>query len=209
MASGPEAPLSVSVDGDPPSHVVLDPARPTWLAIPARGPDGAEVTLSPTGTAVLDGVVVRARPEIARALVAGLAVGLIAFALLRSRPRDEAAGLALFTMGATVFGCVPGWIALAWPGGATVARTLPPIGIAIFGLAFAWARTRQRAAIVRLALLIAAGLFGAWVRAYFLPAAGSWDVDFWRTAILNGSAHGCAATYGGRDDVPPATSSRS
>jgi hypothetical protein len=203
VASSPEAPLSVSVDGDPPSHVVLDPARRTWLAIPPRGPDGADVSLSPTGTAVLDGVVVRARPEIARALVAGLALGLIAFALLRARPPEEAVGLALFTMGATVLGCVPGWIALAWPGYATVARTVVPFAIALLGLALAWARTRERAVIARLALLVAAGLFGCWVRAYFLPAAGSWDVDFWRTAILNGSAHGYTATYGGRDDVPP------
>jgi len=203
VAAPPEAPLSVSVDGDLPSRVVLDPARRTWLAIPARGPDGAEVTLSPTGTAVLDGVVVRSHPEVARAVVAGLAVALIAFALLRARPRDEAIGLALFTMGACVFCCVPGWIVLAWPGAATLARTVLPVAIAIIGLALAWARTRERAAIVRLALLVVAGLFGCWVRAYFLPAAGSWDVDFWRTAILNGSAHGYAATYGGRDDVPP------
>jgi hypothetical protein len=56
--------------------------------------------------------------------------------------------------------------------------------------------------VARLALLITAGLLGCWVRAYFLPSAGSWDVDFWRTAILNGSAHGYTRTYGGPDDVP-------
>jgi len=86
VAAPADAALDVSVDGDPPTRVVLDPARLTWLALPARGPDGAEVTLTPTGTAVLDGIVVRTRPETARAVVAGLAVALVGFALLRARP---------------------------------------------------------------------------------------------------------------------------
>jgi len=201
-AAAPDAPLAVSIDGDPPSRVALDPMRRTWLALPARGADGADVTLSPTGMAVLDGIVLRTRPEMARAVVAGLAVALIAFALLRARPRDEALGLALFAMGGTVLCCVPGWVALSWPGGATLARTLLPSAIALGGLSLALARTRQRAAVARLAVLVTAGLFGCWIRAYFLPSAGSWDVDFWRTAILNGSAHGYARTYGDADDVP-------
>ena len=81
-------------------------------------------------------------------------------------------------------------------------RVLLPAAIALGGLAAALVRTRARSSVARLALLIAAGLFGCWVRAYFLPSAGSWDVDFWRTAILNGSAHGYTQTYGGPDDVP-------
>jgi hypothetical protein len=202
VASPSDVRLAVSVDGDPPSRVVLDPSQTTWLVLPARGTDGADITLTPDGTAVLDGIVVRARPEAARAIVAGLAVALIALALLRTRPRDEAIGLALFGMGVTALGCVPGWVALAWPGPASVARTVGPAAIALGGLALALARTRQRAAITRLAMLVFAGLFGCWIRAYFLPAAGSWDVDFWRTAILNGSAHGYARTYGDPDDVP-------
>jgi len=202
VAAPADAALDVSVDGDPPTRVVLDPARLTWLALPARGPDGAEVTLTPTGTAVLDGIVVRTRPETARAVVAGLAVALVGFALLRARPRREAIGLALLAMGLTALGCVPGWIALAWPGVSTLARVLLPAGIAIGGLVLALGGTRDRSSVARLALLVVAGLFGCWVRAYFLPSAGSWDVDFWRTAILNGSAHGYTRTYGGPDDVP-------
>jgi len=203
VAAPADAPLAVAIDGDPPTHVVLDPAHLTWLALPARGVDGAEVSLSPTGMAVLDGIVVRTRPEAARAVVAGLAVALIGLALLRTRPRKEAIGLALFAMGLTVLGGLPGWIALAWPGGSTLVRILLPAGIAAGGLVLALRGTQDRASVARLALLVVAGLFGCWVRAYFLPAAGSWDVDFWRTAILNGSAHGYTRTYGGPDDVPP------
>jgi hypothetical protein len=202
VAAPADAPLAVAIDGDPPTPVALDPARLTWLVLPARGTDGAEVTLSPTGLAVLDGIVVRTRPEVARALASGLAAGLIAFALLRRRPAKEAFGLALFAMGLIALGGVPGWIALAWPGAATLARTLLPAGIAAGGLVFALLRARERAGVARLAFLVVAGIFGAWVRAYFLPSAGSWDVDFWRTAILNGSAHGYTSTYGGPDDVP-------
>ena len=197
-----DAPLAVSIDGDPATPVVLDPSRLTWLAIPARGADGADVTLSPTGMAVLDGIVVRTRPETARALVTGVAVGLIGFALLRTRPRKEAIGLALFALGLAALACLPAWIALAWPGTDTLARTLLPAAIALGGLALALRGVRDGSAVARIAFLVAAGLFGCWVRAYFLPSAGSWDVDFWRTAILNGSAHGYTRTYGGPDDVP-------
>ncbi|HEY8147624.1 MAG TPA: hypothetical protein VIK51_01740, partial [Vicinamibacteria bacterium] len=55
-AAAPDSPLAVSIDGDLPSRVSLDPTRREWLALPARGPDGADVTLSPTGLAILDGI---------------------------------------------------------------------------------------------------------------------------------------------------------
>ena len=69
-----------------------------------------------------------------RTVAAGLAVALIGFALLRARSRKEAIGLALLAMGLTALGCVPGWIALAWPGVSTLVRVLLPAGIAIGGL---------------------------------------------------------------------------
>src|SRR4029077_11560004 len=89
-------PLTVSVDGDPPSPVVLSPGTRVWLALPARERDGADVTLRPEGTAVVDGIAVASSPETGRAVVAGVAVALLALMLLRTRPAPEAIGLGLF-----------------------------------------------------------------------------------------------------------------
>ena len=63
-------------------------------------------------------------------------------------------------------------------------------------------RQGPRRFAARTALLIAAGALGCWVRASLLPSAGSWDVDYWRTAMLEASRHGIARAYGGPDDVP-------
>jgi hypothetical protein len=200
--SAPDAPLGIAVDGDPPSRVALVPGRRAWLAVPPRPVDGADVTLLPAGSAVVDGIVVAARPELARAAAAGLAVALLGLMLLRTRATAEAAGLGLFAAALVAIGAVPGWIALAWPGAPTVARLAVPFLVGAGGLALAFARTRERRDVGRIALLIAAGVFGCWVRAYLLPSAGSWDVDYWRTAMLQARAEGIARAYGGAEDIP-------
>ena len=171
---------------------------------PRAGADGADVTLSPTGTAVLDGIVVHTRPEMARAVVAGIAVALIAFLLLRARARDEARRSRALHRGSDRAGLParmdrrsPGRAERRWPASCSPPPSRPVGSLVAPRCARASARPSPGSPSS-----IAAGLFGCWVRAYFLPSAGSWDVDFWRTAILNGSAHGYAHTYGGPDDVP-------
>ncbi|HUG53917.1 MAG TPA: hypothetical protein VMR21_09955, partial [Vicinamibacteria bacterium] len=194
--------LGVSVDGAPPSQLAPVPGARSWLALPARGQDGAEVSLRPAGTVVLDGLVIAARPEWGRAVAAGLAVGLATLALLRYRPTREAMALGAFMAGTIALGSVPAWVLLAWPGATTAARLAAGLLVAGGGL---WAAlgARRGGTATRLAFLIAAGLFGAWVRALLLPSAGSWDVDYWRTAMLQATAHGFSHAYGGPDDVPP------
>jgi hypothetical protein len=199
----PDAPLAIGVDGDPPSRVALVPGRRAWMAIPAREVDGAEVTLTPTGPAVVNGIVVAAGPEVARAGAAGVAVALVGWMLLRTRATAEAAGLGLFTAALVAVGSLPGWIALAWPGAATVARVAAPGLIGVGGLALAFSRGAGRRNVARLSMLIAAAVFGCWVRAYLLPSAGSWDVDYWRTAMLQARAEGIGRAYGGAEDIPP------
>lgn len=201
-ATPADAPLGISVDGDPPSRVALLPDRRVWLALPARAQDGVEVRLSPSGLVVVDGIVVDARPEKGRALAAGLAVALMSLMLLRTLRAAEAAGLGLFAAGVVALGCLPGWIVLSWPGTATTARIAVPALVAAGGLAVALVRTRASRKVARLSLLIAAGLLGCWVRALLLPSAGSWDVDYWRTAMLQASAQGLGGAYGGPGDVP-------
>jgi hypothetical protein len=201
-ATLPDAPLAVSVDGDPPSHVALAPDRRTWLAVPPRTRDGADVALRPEETVAVDGIVIVPRPETGRAVAAGLTAALLTLMLLRTRASAEGAGLGLFAAGAIAIGCVPGWVLLAWPGGGTLARLAVPAIVGVAGLAVALRGHRDRRGVGRLAALIAAGLLGCWIRAFFLPSAGSWDVDYWRAAMLQAQAHGIGGTYGGPDDVP-------
>ncbi len=198
-----DRPVAVSVDGDPPSRVALSPGSRVWLALPTRERDGADVVLRPEGRAAVDGLVVAVGPETGRAVVAGVTIALVALLLLRTRPMAEALGLALFAAGGVGLGCIPGWILLGWPGGGTVWRLAVPLLAATAGLALALGRAgHRRSSVARLALLMAAGLFGCGVRAFFLPSAGSWDVDYWRTAMLEATAHGLGHAYGGPADVP-------
>ncbi|HEV7501085.1 MAG TPA: hypothetical protein VGQ33_13825, partial [Vicinamibacteria bacterium] len=203
VATAANAPLMLSVDDGPSTPTALDPARRAWVEIPARAVDGAEVRLSGEGPVVLSGLRVAARPEWERAGAAGVAVALVTFLLLLALPRAAALGLASFVASGTVFGCVPGWILLAWPGAAALARLALPLLVALAALAVALRPAGSRPRVTRLALLMAAGLFGCWVRAFFLPSAGSWDVDYWRTAMLQASTRGIGSAYGGPDDVPP------
>jgi hypothetical protein len=195
--------LDVSVDGDRPSAVSLVPHRRDWLDLPARAQDGAVITWRLARTATVDGLWVAARPEWSRAAAAAAAVALLTFVIASTRPRAPAIGLGLWTVGLVSLASVPGWILLAWPGGSAVARLLAPSVLALAGLVLAIRPPAERRAAFRLALLIGAAIFGCWVRAFFLPSAGSWDVDYWRTAMVEAATHGVAGAYGGADDVPP------
>ena len=199
-ATAPGAPLGISIDGDPPSRLDLAPGRPVWLAMAPRDVDGAEVALRPSAPVALDGVLVAPRAETARAATAGLAAALLTLALLRARVVREAVGLGLFAAGLLALGSVPTWLLLAWPAPTTLVRLALPLAIMAVGLVAALRQGPRRFA-ARTALLIAAGALGCWVRASLLPSAGSWDVDYWRTAMLEGSRHGIARAYGGPDDV--------
>jgi hypothetical protein len=160
------------------------------------------VTLAPTGMAVLDGIVVRTPAGKRRGRSWRGSRGADRLRAAAGAAPEEAVGLALFATG---------------PDRARLRAGLDRPRLA--GVAHARAhrcclrdrdrRPRPRAGGTRDAA--PRGATGASRRGralrllgprLFLPAAGSWDVDFWRTAILNGSAHGYTRTYGGPDDVP-------
>ena len=201
-ATPPDAPLGISVDGDPPSRVALVPGRRVWLALPARaaGRGGGEAVAERPGRGERPRR--RRATREGRALAAGLAVALMGLMLLRTLKAAEAAGLGLFAAGVVALACLPGWILLAWPGTATAARIAVPVLVAAGGFSLAFAAHPCAVDVARLSLLIAAGLLGCWVRAVLLPSAGSWDVDYWRTAMLQASAEGLGGAYGRPGDVP-------
>ena len=52
------------------------------------------------------------------------------------------------------------------------------------------------------AALLAAFVFGAWVRFYFLPSAGSWDTEYWKAWMTRAVAVGVPRVYGESDATP-------
>jgi hypothetical protein len=53
------------------------------------------------------------------------------------------------------------------------------------------------------AALVAAAVFGAWVRAYVLPSAGGWDTDYWMACARRVALHGVTRAYGDPGSIPP------
>src|SRR5207245_2338298 len=60
----------------------------------------------------------------------------------------------------------------------------------------------ERRLIGRGAWLLAALVFGAWVRAVFLPSTGSWDTEYWKAWMLRAASHGVTRAYGDPGSVP-------
>jgi len=52
------------------------------------------------------------------------------------------------------------------------------------------------------ASLLAALVFGAWVRFYFLPSAGSWDTEYWKAWMARAVDAGVPRVYGESDATP-------
>ncbi len=52
------------------------------------------------------------------------------------------------------------------------------------------------------ASLFAALVFGAWVRFYFLPSAGSWDTEYWKACMSRAVEAGVPRVYGDPDATP-------
>jgi hypothetical protein len=50
--------------------------------------------------------------------------------------------------------------------------------------------------------LLAALVFGAWVRFYFLPSAGSWDTEYWKASMSRAVDAGVPRVYGDADATP-------
>jgi hypothetical protein len=61
----------------------------------------------------------------------------------------------------------------------------------------------DRPALQRLALVLLAAVFGAWIRGAFLPSPGSWDTEYWKAWTLQAANEGVTHVYGPPDAVPP------
>jgi hypothetical protein len=185
--------LAIGVDGAGARPVRCVPGTPTVFALPAAGTSGARLDVSPS-----DGssVVIRAltAPRAAAAPLGGLVLAAIlvgAFtAALWRRLGATALGLGLWLGALLAVAFAPPLLWLSLPGGPALARLAPAAGAALL----AWAIGRN--AFARGAALLLALVFGVWVRGAFLPSAGSWDTEYWKTWMLRVDSHGLARVYG-------------
>lgn len=155
--------------------------------LPPTGSRGARLHLTPLGREpplVLRRVSVTEGPSalwpsaLAFVVTLGTAIGIGRF---RGRRQGIACGLAMAAF-------------------AVLAATPHPVAAGLFA-ASALLGFRSRFYWTAAALL-AALVFGAWVRFYFLPSAGSWDTEYWKAWMTRAVEAGVARVYGDSDATP-------
>jgi hypothetical protein len=205
-AEGGPANLVVTMDGAPP--VWFRVAGPTPLVIPVQGPrvPGLQLTLRPDAESQpirLRSIALRPiRPATHRAV---LLVVVIAAMIAATFPWATTPALSV-ALGLVAAGCLglastPAMIAWSLPSPSALARVFAPVALIAAG-AVAGVRSGAARRFALAAALIVAAVFGAWVRLYFLPSGGSWDIDYWKACALRTTEHGVTRAYGDPDAVP-------
>ena len=196
--------LGVSADRRELEWVRLSPAGTVLTIAPTHVP-GVHLTLRTEAGASLRlrsiAIASDERPW-SSALLVALGAGVAGAALPWAAMPAVSLALAVLAGGLLATAATP--LVLFWslPSPAALMRALVPVGLILAGLGLG-ARARDPRRFVLGAALVAAAVFGVWVRAYFLPSAGSWDVDYWKGCALRTTSHGVAGAYGDPDSVPP------
>jgi hypothetical protein len=196
--------LGVSADRRELEWVRVSPAGAV-LTIPPTFVPGLHLTLrtEAAGGLRLRSIDVQsdARPW-ASALLAGIGGAAAAAAFPWAAMPAVSLALALLAGGLLTLAASP--LVLFWslPAAAAILRVLVPFGLVVAGLAIG-IRAADTRRFAFGAGLVGAAVFGVWVRGYFLPSAGSWDVDYWKACALRTTSHGVTRAYGDPDAVPP------
>jgi hypothetical protein len=196
-----EGGLAIGSDGGP-----LEAARLTSggvaSRIPPSGTRGARLELRPVGSPVrVRAIEVRSGAfPWGRLLPALFVPPLVVLGLRRRLEARLALALGFLTSALLLLASMPLLDALV---PVRAAAWLVP---AASGIAAAMALRTQ--GLLRASVIVAAFVFGAWIRVVFLPSAGSWDTEYWKAWTARGR-FGVARVYGDADAVPPGTSSRS
>jgi hypothetical protein len=192
--------LGVAVDGGPlrPFHVV--PGQAVLVALPEAGAPGARLGLMPAdgARARVRAIHVASAPA-RRVGTSFLAAAIAALATLALRKHLGRAALALGLVLAALLALVaaPPLLWLSLPSGPALLRLLPAAAAALVALVVGLrSDAAARRALGRATVLATAFVFGAWVRGIFMPSAGSWDTEYWKTWMLRAASHGIARVYG-------------
>jgi hypothetical protein len=201
--------FAVAVDRGP-----LQPVRATQdalvLPLPERASPGLRIELraAEAGSSPRIEALKLPSPR-AKWLPPSLAFAAVCAFVFFVAPRDRlgrraAAAVGFSAAGLLGLSAAPAHLLLSLPDLPALARILVPLTLLVAALA-AWLGLAgaERALSGRLALLLAAVVFGAWIRGAFLPSPGSWDTEYWKAWTLRAASDGIAHVYGDPGAVPP------
>jgi hypothetical protein len=194
--------LSVRVDRGEARRLPVPADAPLLVALGGAG-RGARLDIAipeDPGAARLRRLVLRheGRPT-GPALLAGLASLGVVLAVLRWGSAALALPLGLWVGGLLGLAAAPVLLLWSVPSPGALLRLLPACLLLLAAAVVAQRHATGRAFWTGAALVTAA-IFGLAVRLYFLPSAGSWDVDYWKAYALRGTEHGVTRVYG--DPLP-------
>ncbi|HET7747222.1 MAG TPA: hypothetical protein VFM29_07965, partial [Vicinamibacteria bacterium] len=206
-AEGGPSLLEVRMEGAPALRLPVDGPRLLSIPLAPGQPPGVQMTIRPETRSppvrlrVIEVVSGRreARGAILLAAIAGAAIALL---LPWKAAPATASALALLAVGLLGLASTPALLLRALPAAPAMGRLAVPAAAVVAGIVVG-ARTSERSRFVRLAAILAAFVLGGAARLYFLPSAGSWDVDYWKACAVRTDAHGVTRAYGDPDAVPP------
>jgi len=204
-ADGPVQ-MGTSVDGAPLTWFRTLPDVRIRLRMPP-GRTGARVELrTGEGSAIprIHSLTVAPRrlPAAPVAVAFVLVAALTAF-LMRPPTAPFALSVGLFAAGLFVLTGIPPLLLMTLPAVGSVLAVLFPLALLAASAVLAWRLERDaRRGYVRAVLLVAAFVFGAWVRGAFLASAGSWDTEYWKAWTQRAADHGVTRVYGDAGSVP-------
>jgi hypothetical protein len=203
-AGGGPAALGLAVDAGPLQWVRTSAGAPAAVVLPPARAPGARVALRRAEGAAAPRIAwirVQRESEPRRpwpaAIVAFIAAAAAAGGLSSRLGREAAFALGLFTGAAVALTFAPALLWMTLPSAPSLLRLAAPA--LLVGMA-AWFAARQpavrRRELMFGAAVVAAFVFGAWVRAWLMPSAGSWDTEYWKGWTVRMGHVGLTRVYG-------------
>jgi len=198
--------LGVALDQGPLRWSHLPAARPSIWAVPDAGSPGLRVDLrapDASGPVRIQSVELQRASAAPRTRALAVFVTVLVFTLLLVARLPLGLGLALGLFAGSCLGLfsMPLLVLLTLENPGVWPRFLASVAGIVLGLCVAVRLTELRRFGFG-AILIAAAVFGGFVRLYFLPSAGAWDVEYWKACALRGNSHGVTRVYGDPETVP-------
>jgi hypothetical protein len=196
-AEGRSVVLGVAVDGGPMQPLRAGPGQPLLVVLPAIAAPGARLDLMPATDAPVTVRAIRLAGPTRWLPCGGLAAAAALVVGLGRRLGRAAFILGLVTAALLALAAAPPMLWLSLPDGWALARLAPAAAIALAALVLGMrSDTASRRSLGCAVALVTAFVFGAWIRGLFLPSAGSWDTEYWKTWMLRTASHGLSRVYG-------------
>jgi len=202
--------LGVSIDDGPVTRHLANRDGVLLVTLPKALVPGANVTIARLAGEPplrIGAVEISRIPSTARVTVAVLAfllTGALTYGFLLWKGPRFAAALGL--LAAAIFSLLssPALLWLTLPSAASVLRlALVLTLIAVSVMVTRGLERTERVVFWSSGALLAAVILGIWVRLYFLPSAGTWDMEYVKAWTERAAGHGVTRVYGDPDAVRP------